>query len=201
MILDSFLYDGVMIRHLSGTVITHDLGSIVLDVNGVGYLVHISNETAKVLSGKATVSVWTYLSVRENALDLFGFANTEELSLFEMLLSVSGIGPKSALAVLSLASPDLLRRAIAQNDLAYLTKVSGIGKKTAEKILVELKDKIGYTGVLGDEFKGDGDVLEVLTSLGYSQHEAREAIKKISAELSGTSERVKEALQILGGKK
>ena len=190
-----------MIIHLSGTVITHDLGSIVLDVNGVGYLVHISNETAKVLSGKATVSVWTYLSVRENALDLFGFANTEELSLFEMLLSVSGIGPKSALAVLSLASPDLLRRAIAQNDLAYLTKVSGIGKKTAEKILVELKDKIGYTGVLGDEFKGDGDVLEVLTSLGYSQHEAREAIKKISAELSGTSERVKEALQILGGKK
>ena len=188
-----------MIRRLSGTVVMHDLGHIVLDVNGVGYLIYISNETEKTFVGKKDISVWTHLAVRETSMDLFGFADQEELSLFEMLIGVSGIGPKSALAILSLASPDLLQRAIAQSDLSYLTKVSGIGKKTAEKIILELKDKIGRSGFEGAELSGDADVLEVLTSLGYSHNEAREAVKNIPAEASGTSERVKEALKKLGG--
>lgn len=190
-----------MIRHLSGTIIVHDLGHIILDVNGVGYLVYISNETAKTFVGKKDISVWTHLAVRETSMDLFGFADLDELSLFEMLIGVSGIGPRSALAVLSLASPDLLRRAIAQSDLSYLTKVSGIGKKTAEKIILELKDKIGRSGFEGAELSGDADVLEVLTSLGYSHNEAREAVKSIPAEANGTSERVKEALKKLGGQR
>ncbi len=190
-----------MIRRLSGTIVENTLAHIVLDVAGVGYLVHVSSETARQLSGKTSATVWTYLAVRETSMDLFGFSDADELGLFELLISVSGIGPRSALAILSLASADLLRRAIAQSDLGYLTKVSGIGKKTAEKIILELKDKIGLSGDVGEELHGDSDVVEVLKSLGYSHNEARDAVKKIPSDVSGTSDRVKEALKVLGGKK
>lgn len=185
-----------MIGHIRGTVLHKDLGHVIVDVGGIGYSVAISSEASKKLSGKE-ISLWTYLAVRENAMDLFGFADRNELALFELLLTVSGIGPKSALAILSLASPEILQRAIAQNDLSYLTKVSGIGKKTAEKILVELKDKVG-TVYGGEELSGDADVVEVLKSFGYSHHEARSAMQKVDANITGTSERVKEALKNLG---
>ncbi len=185
-----------MIGYLKGSVIHREPGRVVLLAGNVGYLVAISNEAAK--KTHREIELWTYLAVRENAMELYGFADRDELALFELLLSVSGIGPKSALAILSLATPETLRKAIAQNDLSYLTKVSGIGKKTAEKILVELKDKIGSIAPGGEELSGDADVVEVLKSLGYSHHEARSAVQKIEGHITGTSERVKEALKILG---
>ncbi|GMU73820.1 MAG: Holliday junction ATP-dependent DNA helicase RuvA [Candidatus Campbellbacteria bacterium] len=188
-----------MISHIQGAALHTEPGLVVVEANGVGYAVHVARDTAaKVRIGDA-VSLWTYLSVRENAMDLFGFSDRDELAFFEMLLSVPGIGPRSALAVLSLATPEVLKKAIAEENVTYLTKVSGIGKKTAERIVVTLKDRLdGHvaSGELGD----DADVIEVLVSLGYSQAQARDAVKKIDTEKTGASERIKEALKILGSR-
>lgn len=188
-----------MISHLAGTLFEKEIGAVIVDVGGVGYRVYVSNATFAALPAEAgsPVSLYTYMAVREDSQDLYGFFDRDEMSLFEMLLSVSGIGPKSALAILSLATTTTLRTAIVQNDVGYLTKVSGIGKKTAEKIIVELKDKLGsYVGV-GPELREDADVVEVLVSLGYGRDEARGAVKKITGDAVGTSARVKEALKVL----
>src|SRR5689334_3135332 len=132
-----------MIGHLTGTVFEKELGAVILDVGGVGYRVHVSNATFAALPAEtgSSVSLYTYMAVRETSMELYGFADKEELALFELLINVSGIGPKSGLAILSLANAATLTTAIAKNDVSYLTKVSGIGKKTAEKIILELKDK------------------------------------------------------------
>jgi Holliday junction DNA helicase RuvA len=188
-----------MISHLSGILFEKERGSIILDVGGVGYRVYVSSATFAELPAEngAGISLYTHLAVREDAMDLYGFADRDERSLFELLLSVSGIGPKSALAILSLAGASMLRTAIAQNDIGYLTKVSGIGKKTAEKIVVELKDRLGSYAGAGPELKEDADVVEVLMSLGYAREEARVAVRKIGNDATGASARVKEALKLL----
>ena len=113
--------------------------------------------------------------MREDVLDLYGFLDHRELEFFEMLISVSGIGPKGALSILGITSIETLRKAISTGDTSYLTKVSGIGKKTAEKIIIELRDKIGEEKG-GSSLQGELDALEALKSLGYSQNEAREAL-------------------------
>jgi Holliday junction DNA helicase RuvA len=189
-----------MISHLSGTVLLRDIGLVVLDVGGVGYRINVSSATFSDIPStpQAPVSLWTHLAVRETSLELFGFSDRNELEFFEMLISVSGIGPRSALAILSLATVETLRTAISASDTTYLTKVSGIGKKTAEKIILELRDKVGSIGHSAPELKADGDVIEVLMSLGYSREDARDAMRKVPAEATGTSARVKEALRILG---
>jgi Holliday junction DNA helicase RuvA len=121
----------------------------------------------------------------------------EELHFFEMLLNVSGIGPKGALSILGIASLSTLRRAISTGDTAYLTKVSGIGRKTAEKIVIELRDKVGEEKE--GSLQGELDALEALKSLGYSQNEARDALKKVPPD-ANTNTKIREALKILGGK-
>jgi Holliday junction DNA helicase RuvA len=121
-----------------------------------------------------------------------------ELEFFEMLINVSGIGPRSALAILGIASIETLRKAIGTGDISYLTKISGIGKKTAERIVIELRDKMGI-GLEGSSLQGELDVLEALKSLGYSQNEAREALKKVSPD-ADTNTKIREALKILGNK-
>jgi Holliday junction DNA helicase RuvA len=136
--------------------------------------------------------------VREDALDLYGFLNREELEFFEMLINVSGIGPRSALAILGIASIETLRKAIGTGDTSYLTKISGIGRKTAEKIVIELRDKMGKE-LGGGSLQVELDALEALKSLGYSQNEARETLKKVSPN-TNTNTKIKEALKILGGK-
>lgn len=188
-----------MIARLTGTLSALGTDSLIVDVHGVGYRIYTSTETISGLpSAGETVSFWTYLAVRETALDLYGFHTQEELQLFELLISVSGIGPRSGLAILSLASPALLQKAISAGETSYLTKVSGIGRKTAEKIVLELRDKIGTVSETTEELKGDTDVIEVLKSLGYSHIEARDAIKQLSPETTGTNDRIKEALKKLG---
>ena len=148
------------------------------------------------------IFLFIHTHVREDALDLYGFLNLRELEFFEMLINVSGIGPKGALTILGIASIETLERAIGTGDTSYLTKISGIGKKTAEKIVIELRDKISEK--IKDEkggasMQGELDVLEALKSLGYSQNEAREALKKCSPD-SNTNTKIREALKILGGK-
>ena len=191
-----------MIASLTGQVIQKGSRGIVLDVHGVGYLLRVVREHGETLKSGETVTVLTHLAVRENALDLYGFENSESLEYFELLITVPGIGPKSALAILSLAPPNILRRAILADDTTYLTRVSGIGRKSAEKIIVSLKDKLGRleageSGLLADEV----ETLEALQALGYTLAEARGALKSLPAEATDTGQKVKAALKILGGQR
>jgi Holliday junction DNA helicase RuvA len=185
-----------MIGFLKGIIINQDLRSVVLDVNGVGYKIYTNTAVLDSQKDKP-ISFWTHLAVRENALDLYGFSTREELNFFELLISVSGIGPKSALGILSIATLPNLRHAIATGDISHLTKVSGIGKKNAEKIVIELKDKIeNMVGADDGSLTGDVDVLEALKSLGYGEREAREALKKVT-DAKDTGDKVKKALKLL----
>ncbi|MBU6390277.1 Holliday junction branch migration protein RuvA [Patescibacteria group bacterium] len=192
-----------MISHLVGKIIHKDSGSVVLEAGGVGYNVAVTGETLAELTKKSSgsVSLWTHLSVREDSQDLYGFLTREEMEFFELLISISGIGPKTALSVLNASSIENLRTAVSSGEISYLTKISGIGRKLAEKIIFELKEKIGAApegGGASLAMKDDADVLEALISLGYGEREAREAIKKLPKDLTGTSERVKAVLKLLG---
>lgn len=186
-----------MIGYLKGTLVHQDLKSVILDVSGVGYKIYTNTaflSDANNTKGKSC-EFWTYLAVRETALDLYGFATKEELGFFELLITVSGIGPKSAMGILTVASVANLRNAIVSGDTSHLIKVSGVGKKNAEKIVVELKDKLGAVGgEVGTS--GDVDVIEALKSLGYGEREAREALKKVTGAES-TGDKVKKALKLL----
>ena len=188
-----------MIAHLEGTVHSIHPGFVILSVGGVGYKVSATRETLIALKNATTASLWTHLAVREDALDLYGFNTEEELRFYNMLLTVPGIGPKSALAVLDIATISTLRSAISAGNASYLTNVSGIGKKTAEKIVLELKDKVGAGTDSGTaSLKGDEEALEAMRALGYSQNEARDALRKVPAEVEKSSARLREALRILG---
>jgi len=172
---------------------------IIINKNGIGYRVHVTEEILSSLNIGDILSLWIYTAVRENSIDLYGFSSSEEMAFFELLLEVSGIGPKSALATLGIASIETLKKAIATGDTSYLNKVSGIGKKTAERIVIELRDKlISYKNNEGDfSLRDEGDVIEALKSLGYSQSEAREALKQVPKEIEGANAKIKESLKIL----
>ncbi len=188
-----------MIAYLKGKILHIDTKFLIVDVSGVGYKVFSTIETLTNYNLEEEVSFWTYTAVRENSIDIYGFITKEEMSFFELLLDVSGIGPRSALSTLGVAPVETLKKAIATGDTTYLNKVSGIGKKTAEKIVIELRDKLlaykddSTPGTLRDE----SDIIEAMKSLGYSQSEAREALKKVPVEIEGTNDRIKEALRLL----
>lgn len=190
-----------MIIRLDGKIRMKADKFVVLDVNGVSYRVFCSSQTIKSAPKNGEqFSLWTHLHVREDAMELYGFLEYAELKFFEMLISISGIGPKGALGILAVAPLDNLKKAISSGETNYLTKVSGIGRKTAEKIILELRDKLsGLSGAEGGEIlKEDQDVLGALQSLGYSLNEAREAMKQIPDGTEGTNNRIKEALKNLG---
>lgn len=188
-----------MIESLRGIVSHVDEGYAVIDVHGIGYKVFCTRETLGALGkvGGETL-IWTYLSVRENALDLYGFSDRETLSFFTLLLSVSGIGPKSALAILSVASVRALKSAIASGDPDYFKKTTGIGTKKAEKIILELRDKLDIAeGELG-EHRESADAVDALEALGYSRREAESALKKLPKDITSAEAKIKEALKYLG---
>lgn len=186
-----------MISFLSGTVAEKGARFAVLDVGGVGYRVFVTNDTLRQLKAGVKTKLRTHHAVREDTEELFGFLEEGDLKLFELLLGVPGIGPKTALNVLNVATPETLRRSITSGEMAYLTKISGIGRKTAEKIMLELKEKLGAEQ--GDTtLKEEIDALEALKSLGYSHDESREALRATPRGITGTSERVKHALKLLG---
>jgi Holliday junction DNA helicase RuvA len=199
-----------MIGSISGKIILKTDKLLIVETGGVGYKISVSPDVLS-KAGKIGDEIFLFIHthVREDAFDLYGFLNQEELEFFEMLLNVSGIGPRSALAILGIASIETLRKAIGTGDTSYLTKISGIGKKTAERIVIELRDKIGEEKS-GSSLQGELDALEALKSLGYSQNEAREALKKVAEKditaSGGTppeavaNTKIREALKILGGK-
>lgn len=190
-----------MIAHIKGKILLRGEKYVILETNGIGYKIFVMPETIKNTEKDKEVSFWTHLHVREDAMEIYGFLEYSEVELFEMLISISGIGPKSALGVLSLAPVDTLKRAISSEDTSYLTKVSGIGRKIAEKIVLELKGKLGggkIDGITDPALKEEGDVLQALQSLGYSLREAREALKQVPKKTEGANNRIKEALKLLG---
>ena len=186
-----------MIGRIEGKVIFKGEKYAVLDVGGIGYKIYAGADTLKKLGSEKT-SFWTHLHVKEDALDLYGFSNQSELEFFELLISISGIGPRSALGILAVAPVDTIKRAVGSGDTTYLTKVSGVGRKTAEKVVLELKDKMGFgkNGVSNEEFKDDADLVEALVALGYSQRDAREMIQKIPKDTKGRENRLKAALKL-----
>lgn len=188
-----------MIGHLRGTVLTVRDTFLILEVGGVGYKVATLKELLARTKPGTELSLSTYLAVREDVLDLYGFQAEEELAFFELLLSVSGIGPKSALSILDIASVETLGSAISAGNAAYLTNVSGIGKKTAEKIVLELKDKVKkIVGEGHGALRGDQEALEAMRSLGYSAAEARDALRQVPPEIEKGNDRLREALRLLG---
>lgn len=191
-------YDSEMIGYIEGVVKGRLPGQALILVGGIGYKVAVTKQTLSNFTIGETAALSTRLIVREDALDLYGFQEEDELRLFDLLLTVSGIGPKSALAILDIASVETLRSAIAHGKSEYLTKVSGIGRKTAEKIIVELRDKVGAAAGLDIALKGDEDALEAMKSLGYSAQEARDALRKVPSTVQKSSDRLREALKILG---
>lgn len=186
-----------MIASLKGKIAFKTEKYLILEVGNVGYKVAVLPE---ILNKKENTEIYLYIHshIREDAFDLYGFENHNEFEFFEMLLNVSGIGPKGAMTILSVVNIETLKRAIKTNDLSYLNKISGIGKKTAEKMVIELRDKIENVSLDGN-MKDELDALEALKSLGYNQNEAREALKEIDAN-TDTNTKVREALKILGKK-
>lgn len=191
-----------MISLLKGTVQSFTNDAIVLmTAGGVGYEIKVKSEKLKVKSGEE-VSLYTYLKVSENAMELYGFETMEEKAFFSLLLSVSGVGPKSAVNILSLGSIENIQDAILRKDVQYLTAVQGMGKKTAERLVVELKSKIkknGSSNVAGGEKVGDAlsEVIDGLAAMGYSKEEAKAAAQALDPDGKSTEALLREALRSL----
>ena len=188
-----------MIARLRGKPVARDAQGLVLDVNGVGYRLLATPSAIQKADGVDEVVVETHLHVREDAMQLFGFANAEERELFEQLLAVSGVGPKVALAIVSGYSPGELRRAIVRDDPALFQTIPGIGKKTAQRVVLELKEKIAPLNAVADAphvGAGDGHVVarDALVELGYSVGEAEKRLADTDPDLP-PAERVRRALR------
>ncbi len=188
-----------MIAQLTGTVVDIRPAAVVIEVVGVGYLIFVRPSAGFVLGETSTL--FTHLAVRENALDLYGFQTVAEREMFELLIKLPKIGPKSALQILSQAELEILVKAISDQDATYLTKLSGIGKKTAEKIVAELKDTPlpgpAHGRAAGAQPTGQDDVIDALVALGYSPKDARDSFAKIPADITETKARITYALKVV----
>ncbi len=191
-----------MISYLKGKIINKGNGFVILEVNNIGYQVFVAPLLFADLNINQENELYIYQQVREDALNLYGFRNMEELEMFELLLSISGIGPKSALGVMSIASVADIKESIFRGDPGLLTKVSGIGRKTAERVVLELKEKIGKLvvddGGISKSSLGSSDEIDALMALGYSLSQARDALNGIDAKIKDSGERIRQALKILG---
>jgi len=187
-----------MIARLEGKVVSVEEGFLILDVGGVGFAIYVPmNVTAR--AGEVAM-FHTYLHVRENELTLYGFAETDDKMLFEMLLGVSGVGPKAALSIMSTLSSDTLRRAILNHQPEVLSRAPGVGRKTAEAIALHLKDKIKrQAGPTVEIAQDDADVIAALTALGFSIVEAQRALQQLPRDESlSLDEKIRRALAMLG---
>lgn len=189
-----------MISYLKGTVLTKKERFVILLLHkDIGYRVFLTRQTLEQLPINSAVEAFIHTHVREDALELYGFLTLEELDFFERLIGISGVGPKSAMEVLSVAPLVDIKKAIVHGDPALLQKVAGIGKKTAERIIVDLKEKIAFAGDQEPDrdLTNNLNILRALSALGYRETEIRHAIGKISSENKELSEQIKEALKIL----
>lgn len=190
-----------MIAHVFGKVAEKVANSIIVDVHGVGYEVRVALGDYERAVLDEPVKFYTYHHVREQSQDLFGFSSLAAKKLFELLISVQGVGPKAALAILSLGESEVIRNAIANEDAAFIVKATGVGKKTAERVIVDLSDKVGLplaynVSVTGEapQLAHNDEALEALMALGYNLADASKALEGVSTDLS-TAERVTEALR------
>jgi len=190
-----------MIAKLTGKIEYLKSNYAVVDVNNIGYKVYLSAYTFGKVAGMPEVSLFIHTYVREDTLALYGFLTPEELEMFELLISISGIGPKAGMGILSIATPKTIKTAILNEDPSILTKVSGIGKKTAERVILELRNKVADM-TIGEKEEAtiDSDAIEALLTMGYSVTEARDALKIVPLDIKDVGQRVKMALRNLGRK-
>ena len=196
-----------MFYYLNGIITVLDTNLAVVDCGGVGYACHTTNYTLSRLQTGKEARLYTYCNIREDAFDIFGFSTREELGCFTMLLGVSGVGPKAALAILSAVSPDQFTLAVMTQDYKTLTMAQGVGKKLAERIILELRDKLGsqQLELSGAQLSGAGPVrggkaaeaTAALASLGYSQPEIAAAMKGLDAEKLTVEELVRQSLRAM----
>jgi Holliday junction DNA helicase RuvA len=191
-----------MIAGLHGKLQTIGSNWAIIDVGGIGFQVYMPTSTLSTLGAIGEeVEVHTHLHLREDNATLYGFATAEELGLFQTLISVSGVGPKLALAMLSAMSAEKLAMAIATGSIDLLTMVPGIGRKTANRLILELKGKVAWIGAPAELAPEDTEVLAALTSLGYSVREATRAVAALPQDQKlSLEEKIKLALQYFGGK-
>jgi len=195
------------IYYLKGMVTEIDTNLVVIDCGGVGYECNTSNYTISQVRQGTEQKLYVYCSIREDALELFGFSSKEEKTCFEQLISVSGVGPKAALSILSVTTPGGFRSAIASGNEKALTAASGVGKKLAQRVLLELKDKIGFDSVLeeansqsfstGASNGNEREAAEALSSLGYSASEIANVLKKLDVKNMTVEEIVRSALRAM----
>ena len=190
-----------MIAHIFGKVAEKFNGSLVIDVHGVGYEVSVATNDFDAVILDQEVKFYTYHHVREQSEELFGFSSLAAKKLFEMLITVQGVGPKAALAILSLGDAEQVRNAIANADSSFVQKATGVGKKTAERVVVDLSDKVGLPTHYGrteaplqTELNTSDEALEALMALGYTLADATKALENVDANLP-TAQRVTEALK------
>lgn len=186
-----------MIGSLKGKVQFKSQTYIILETSGVGYKVFITPSLMLQvkLNQELTLVIFTY--VREDQFSLYGFTALAELEFFELLLTISGIGPKSGLGIMSMASLDMIKSAIVSEDPSVFTKVSGIGRKTAERVIIELRDKLKTEADAMPVAKEHSDAVDALLALGFSQQEARQALKAVPKEITNLQEKIKLALKQL----
>ena len=190
-----------MIAHLKGTIAEKFANSVIIDVNGVGYEVGLTAIDFDNLKLDDNVKIYTYHHIREQSEDLFGFTTLEGKKLFELLITVQGVGPKNAMAILSLAPCEEVRNAIANADAGFISKASGVGKKSAERVIVDLREKVGLptyygrkTEIVASPIPAHDEALEALMALGFPLSEATEALSGVDANLS-VEDRIREALK------
>lgn len=192
-----------MIAHLAGTITEKFLTSVIIDVHGVGYELLIATPDAEKINLGDEVKFYTYHAIRENSEELFGFSSLAAKKLFQMLISVNGVGPKAAMAILSLGSTEEVRNAIANTDAAFIAKAAGVGKKSAERVIVDLRDKVGapsHYGATDTKFTltagvgPEDEALDALIALGFPLKEASAALANVDPNLP-TEDRIKLALK------
>lgn len=192
-----------MIAHLDGIITEKLPTSVIIDVHGVGYEVIISAPDAERVNLDDKIKFYTYHAVRDTGEELYGFSSLAAKKLFEMLISVNGVGPKAAIAILSLGTPEEVRNAIANTDTAFISKASGVGKKSAERVIVDLRDKVGipsHYGATETKFTlsatvgPEDEALDALIALGFPLKEATTALSKVDQSLS-VEERIRLALK------
>lgn len=195
-----------MISFLRGKIIESGKNYIILDVNGIGYRVHMADKALNSIAkntGQVNLCTKQLFDQHGKTFELFGFLKREDLDFFELLTSVSGVGPRKALNAMSLIEFDELITAVVKDDYSYLNKISGLGQKTAQKVILELRDKIKKAEVLKYseiDLAGEAEAIDALMSLGYMQKDATAALRKISKKSKGVEDKVKEALKILSDK-
>ena len=189
-----------MISSLLGIVEIIDIPYVIIDVNGIGYKVLCSHEVISKLEKGKSIKLFTYTYVREDALELFGFYNYSDLKIFESLIGISGVGPKTAISAFSIGSGSQIANAIREGDVSFFTKVPRMGKKNAQKIIIELKNKMGGTVDLdlSEGMSGSSEILTALLGFGYSESEALDAIKHTTDENLPIEKQLKLALKYLG---